>query len=62
MKIPIICFIGVTDVIIIGIIALLLFGGKELPKFINKILDNIKESKKHVKENHDIDDTTKSKE
>lgn len=40
MKIPIICFIGVTDVIIIGIIALLLFGGKELPKFINKILDN----------------------
>ncbi len=62
MKISIICFIGVTDVIIIGIIAILLFGGKELPKFINRILDNIKESNKNAKENHDIDDTTKSKE
>lgn len=42
--------IGTTEIIIIALILLLLFGGKKLPELSKGIADAIKEFKKSVKE------------
>jgi len=42
--------IGSTELIVIFLMVLLLFGGKKLPEFARGIGDSVKEFKKAVKE------------
>lgn len=46
-------FLGVTEIIIIGIIILLLFGGKKIPELMKGIGKGIKNFKDEVKGNND---------
>jgi sec-independent protein translocase protein TatA len=45
--------IGTTEWIIIGVIVLLLFGGKKIPEFFKGIGEAIKEFKKSSKDTDD---------
>lgn len=47
--------IGLTEVIIIAVVLLLLFGGKRIPEFIRGLGQSVKEFKKAAKD----DDTAK---
>jgi sec-independent protein translocase protein TatA len=42
--------IGTEELILIGIIIMILFGGRKLPEFTKGITDSIKEFKKAVKD------------
>lgn len=46
-------FLGVTEIIIIGIIILLLFGGKKVPELMKGIGKGIKNFKDEVKGDND---------
>lgn len=46
-------FLGVTEIIIIGIIILLLFGGKKIPELMKGIGKGIKNFKDEVKGDND---------
>lgn len=54
-------FIGTTEVLIIALIALLLFGGKKLPELMRGLGQGVKEFKKASREVEDAvkDDTDK---
>ena len=53
-----ILFIGTTELILIGGIALLLFGGKKLPEMMRGLGKGVKEFKEGMKEvSVDIDDS-----
>lgn len=41
---------GTTEIIIIGVLLLLFFGGKRLPEFIKSLGESIKEFQKGMKE------------
>lgn len=43
-------FIGTTEIILVGGIALLLFGGKKLPEMMRGLGQGVKEFKKGVRE------------
>ncbi len=43
-------FIGTTEIIVIGAIALLLFGGKKLPELMRGLGKGVKEFKEGMKE------------
>lgn len=45
--------IGTTEWIVIGIIVLVLFGGKKIPEFFKGISDAIKEFKNASKDNEE---------
>ncbi|CCY81512.1 tatA/E family twin arginine-targeting protein translocase [Prevotella sp. CAG:1185] len=47
-------FIGTTELLLIGAIALLLFGGKKLPEMMHGLGQGVKEFKKGVNE---VDET-----
>jgi sec-independent protein translocase protein TatA len=42
--------IGTTEIIIIAVVILLLFGGKKIPEFVRSIGQSVKEFKHAVKE------------
>lgn len=54
-------FIGTTELLIIALIALLLFGGKKLPELMRGLGQGVKEFKKASREVEDAvkDDTDK---
>ena len=54
-------FIGTTELLIIALIALLLFGGKKLPELMRGLGQGVKEFKKASREVEDVvtDDTDK---
>ncbi|HEX9817885.1 MAG TPA: twin-arginine translocase TatA/TatE family subunit [Patescibacteria group bacterium] len=41
--------IGTTEVIVIAIVILILFGGKKIPEFVRGLADAIREFKKNSK-------------
>jgi len=41
--------VGINELILLGIILLILFGGKKLPELVNGIVESIKEFKKAFK-------------
>jgi sec-independent protein translocase protein TatA len=42
--------IGTTEIIIIAVVILLLFGGKKIPEFVRSLGQSVKEFKSAVKE------------
>lgn len=53
-------FIGTTELLLIGAIALLLFGGKKLPEMMNGLGQGVREFKKGVNDiNTSIEEDTK---
>ena len=42
--------IGTTEIIIIAVVIVLLFGGKKIPEFVRSIGQSIKEFRKAVKD------------
>lgn len=42
--------IGTTELIVIGVIVLLLFGGKKIPEFFKGLGESVKEFKKAAKD------------
>lgn len=46
----VICFIGTTELILIGGLALLLFGGKKLPEMMRGLGKGVKEFKQGMRE------------
>lgn len=42
--------IGTTEIIIIAVILLILFGGKKIPEFVRGLAQSIREFRKAVKE------------
>ena len=56
--------LGTTEIVIIAIVVLLLFGGKKIPelmKGIGKGIKNFKEGVKGVEDDIKLDDTTPTK-
>jgi len=45
--------IGTTELIIIAVVLLLLFGGKKIPEFFRGLVESIKEFKKSSKDSED---------
>lgn len=55
-------FIGTTELLLIGAIALLLFGGKKLPEMMKGLGQGVREFKKGVNDiNTSIEEDTKKK-
>lgn len=53
-------FIGTTEILLIGAIALLLFGGKKLPEMMKGLGEGVREFKKGVNDiNTPIEEDTK---
>lgn len=50
MQITILLFIGTTEIIIIGAVALLIFGGKKLPELMRGLGKGMKEFKEGMKD------------
>ncbi len=58
----ILAMIGTTELLLIGGLALLLFGGKKLPEMMRGLGQGVREFKKGVNElNPEIEDETESK-
>lgn len=53
----IICFIGTTELILIGGLALLLFGGKKLPEMMRGLGKGVKEFKDGLNESTQTNDS-----
>jgi sec-independent protein translocase protein TatA len=45
--------IGLTEILVIGLILILLFGGKKIPEFFRGLGEGIKEFRKSTKDNSD---------
>lgn len=45
--------IGTTEIIIIAVILVILFGGKKIPEFVRSIGQSIREFRKAVKDDND---------
>ena len=59
----ILAMIGTTELLLIGGLALLLFGGKKLPEMMRGLGQGVREFKKGVNDiNPDVDDNPESKE
>jgi len=54
------CFIGTTELLLIGGLALLLFGGKKLPEMMRGLGKGMKEFKEGMKEPLSLDDNVMS--
>lgn len=52
--------LGMKEILVIGLLVLLLFGGKKIPELMKGLGSGIKEFKKSVKEDDEIDDKEKS--
>jgi sec-independent protein translocase protein TatA len=48
--------IGTTEIIIIAVVILLLFGGKKIPEFVRSLGQSIKEFRKAVKDEDHAED------
>ncbi len=53
--------IGPTEWIVVGVVILLLFGGKKIPEFFKGLGDAVKEFKKASKDSTDSDEEKKEK-
>jgi sec-independent protein translocase protein TatA len=42
--------IGTTEIIVIAVVLLILFGGKRIPEFVRALGDSVKEFRKAVKD------------
>ena len=59
----ILAMIGTTELLLIGGLALLLFGGKKLPEMMRGLGQGVREFKKGVNDiNPDVDDNSESNE
>ena len=55
-------FIGTTELLLIGGIALLLFGGKKLPEMMRGLGEGVREFKKGVNDAKETDENPNNKE
>lgn len=52
--------LGMKEILVIGLLVLLLFGGKKIPELMKGLGSGIKEFKKSVKDDDEADDKEKS--
>ena len=45
--------IGTTEIIIVAVVLIILFGGKKIPEFVNAMGDSVREFRKSVKDDDD---------
>ena len=54
--------IGTTEIIIIAVVLIILFGGKKIPEFVRAMGDSVKEFRTAVKDDEESDSKKDSKE